>query len=127
MYDFIYIVLFYAARRNNSISYSKFWASGCVALLIEIHVGLVVSLLRYVIDLPVADPNVPYFVRKWSLAPYILPFLVVLYLFYRWRHDKLMEKYKDKKMLTTKNVVIVIALYIISFIFSVIAMECRHA
>ena len=123
MYDFIYIVLFYVARRKRSISYSKLWASGFLAIAIEIHLSMLYQIARLVLDLPFVPPTGSSFVRKWESAPYVLPFMIALYLLYRRRHDKIMEKYKGRKMLTMKNVLILIALYIIPLILGIVIQK----
>lgn len=115
MYAFIYAFLYQlGVRKRHSISEGK--DNGWLGLLIAstIHFGVITVFIELIFDV-----DILYFLpkgNKYELIPIVIVQSILVYYWCKKRGEAYVNKYKDTNLLTFKNSLMIILLYLIPFV-----------
>lgn len=117
MYNLIYYYWVSIARKKNS-DY-KFYATGWVLIAQIIHFSLISVLLRELglnIFIHLSDT---YLFNKLLLMPFGLIWYIILFRYYKKKHNEIEQKYKEDKVVTITKTIIVMSLFVMPLVIAI--------
>lgn len=107
-------------KRNHD---AKFNAAGFVFFIQVVHVGLVFAILKKLYLFEYFRFSVSYYENKMYMFPFALVALILVYIFFKRRHNKIQKKYSNKKLQTTWNTIIVFSLMFLPLLLMIYLLK----
>ena len=125
IYKFLYTYIYQLYRRKQSDDSSRDYAIGITIILLEMHMGVVYSFIKGVLNIPslTLGLGLSYGQRKHIAIPILLILFIPLFRFLKKKHERIVEPYLEKNLITTKNSVIVISMFVIPVVMIIMIQK----
>jgi len=121
MYDFIYYYFYKLIIKRNSDA--KFVASAILFFIIDVHIGLIFTLIEVFCDISYSSFSNSYLINKLYMMPFAIAFLILTHYVFKQRFDKIERKYEGRRMVTFWNTVIVFSTMLVPLIITIILLK----
>ena len=121
MYDFIYFYFYKLIIKHNPDA--KFVASAILFFIIDVHIGLIFTLIEVFCDISYSSFSDSYLINKLYMMPFAIVFLILIHYVFKRRFDKIERKYEGRKMVTFWNTVIAFSVMLVPLIITIILLK----
>ncbi len=120
LYKFIYAFVYKVYIIKNTETDARDYAIMFTLIYAEIHLGMIYTFLDLFLGIgPMKSCGLSYGERKYIGMPILFIISIPFYLYLKKRHQRIVKDYKDKKLFTLMNIVIMIALFVLPLVISV--------
>ena len=121
MYDFIYYYFYKLIIKRNPDA--KFVASAILFFIIDVHIGLIFTLIEVFCDISYSSFSDSYLINKLYMMPFAIAFLILTHYVFKRRFDKIERKYEGRRMVTFWNTVIAFSTMLVPLIITIILLK----